>query len=110
LNDCSVGIDGIQYAYQATNSEEISEMYEAIIDAVLGAVVSFTGDVDGVTTVTSGSVRDGNSVVLPFPEGFACDGTSFTIPFNITYNYSSEDADNSVIDISDIRFEYCPVE
>jgi hypothetical protein len=80
-------------------------MYAAIVDSILGTVVTFTAtDASGTTSTTSGEVQAGEDVVLPFPDGFVCDSTEQTIPLR------NEFFGDGVMTFSDFEFTYCPYE
>jgi hypothetical protein len=103
-DDCAVA-DGVQYAYQASTAEEVALMYEAIIDVITGVSFGFTTEFAGETTVTNGSVGDGDDVVLPFPTGFDCNETDeWTIPVRISF------LGEGTVNISDIQLNYCPAD
>ncbi|MBI4435455.1 Ig-like domain-containing protein [Candidatus Uhrbacteria bacterium] len=91
------------YAFSAENQEEIQEMYESIVDSILGTNVTFTAtDATGDTTSTTGEVQAGSDVVLPFPDGFVCQSTEQQIPVrNVFYGTGS-------MLFSDFTFTYCP--
>lgn len=100
LTDCTGN-----YAYTAESADEIDSMYGAIVDAILGTVVTFTAtDADGDTTTTSGEVQAGENVVLPFPDGFVCDSTEQSIPLR------NEFFGSGTMSFSDFEFTYCPYE
>ena len=87
VGDCEPNEEDLtEYAYQAQDEEGIAQMYDSIIDAILGLKVSFTTEEDGSTEVTIGAVREGSGVVMPFPDGFDCTGSSFTIPLRVNFN------------------------
>ncbi len=93
------------YAFAATNVEEIDLMYAAIVDAILGTVVTITAtDAAGATASTSGEVQPGENVVLPFPEGFVCDSNEQTMPLR------NEFFGAGTMSFSDLEFTYCPYE
>jgi hypothetical protein len=101
--DCS-SPTGTPYAYSAGTSEEFYDMFDAIIDAIRGVGVTYTGEIQG-NPVTSGAViLDGLGVQLPFPLGFECDNEEFTVPFRVEFNASG------ALGIENIEFEYCPYE
>lgn len=93
------------YAYTAQSAQEITDMYQEIVDSILGSTVTFTATDDiGATTVSSGTVQAGSDVTLPFPEGFVCQSSEQTIPIRNTF-YGS----GSLL-FSDFTFTYCPYE
>jgi len=93
------------YAYSASSADEISLMYEAIVDSILGTNVTFTAtNTAGDTTTTTGEVQVGSDKELPFPEGFVCQSTEQTVPLrNVFYGSGS-------MEFSDINLTYCPYE
>jgi len=99
-NDCPSSDKN--YAFQADNASEIGKMYESIVNDILGGVFNFITDVEGVTTFTNGDIREGNAQELPFPSGFECTGSSFTMPLNVVFDGEGQ------ITLSDFEFTYCP--
>lgn len=97
-DDCEGG-----YAYTATTAEEILEMYDAIVDSIIGTTLfeNATNDA-GELTVTSGSVVGGDNIELPFPEGFVCKSTEQEIPIRHTM-YGE-----GYLEFSDFNITYCP--
>ncbi|MBI4256457.1 hypothetical protein HY626_00170 [Candidatus Uhrbacteria bacterium] len=100
LDDCTGN-----YAFFAQDEDDISTMYESIVDSILGSNVSFTAtDNDGNTTITTGEVQTGSDVEFPFPEGFVCQSVEQTIPVrNVFYGSGS-------LFYSDFTMTYCPYE
>jgi cysteine-rich repeat protein len=97
-DDCSGN-----YAYVATTSDGIEEMFDSIIDAILGTNISLTATAsDGSTTTTTGDVQPGSDVVLPFPESFVCQSSEQTVPLRHEFNGSG-----SML-FSDFTMTYCP--
>jgi cysteine-rich repeat protein len=100
--DCSV-TDDIEYAFSASSSDDLDEMYQQIADSIIGLTMTFTTDFAGETTLTSDEVFDGDDVVIPFPEGFGCDTENeWNIPFRISFS------GEGTVNISDIKLSYCP--
>jgi cysteine-rich repeat protein len=104
-SDCSSRA-GVQYAHVATSASGIAAMYGAITDSVLGANVGITATGGGSTSQTSGSVPIGKGVILPFPTNFACTGAAMQLPFNVSF--ASDPNVPSTINVSNVKFEYCP--
>ncbi|MDG1950167.1 MAG: VWA domain-containing protein, partial [bacterium] len=97
-SDCEGG-----YAYTAENSEEILEMYDAIVDSIIGTTLFENAtDNDGNITVSNGSVVGGDDIELPFPEGFVCKSTEQEIP--IRHEMYGE----GYLEFSDFNLTYCP--
>ncbi|MBI5794625.1 Ig-like domain-containing protein [Candidatus Uhrbacteria bacterium] len=93
------------YAFTATDADEIDTMYDAIVDSILGTVVTLTAtDASGDTTSTSGEIQPGENVTLPFPDGFVCDSSEQAIPLRNTFFGSG------AMSFSDFEFTYCPYE
>ena len=99
-NDCTGN-----YAFFAEEEDDIQEMYESIVDSILGTNITFTAtDDDGDTTITTGEVQAGSGVQLPFPDGFVCQSTEQTIPVrNVFYGSGSMLFENFTV-------TYCPYE
>ena len=93
------------YAYSAESAEEIEEVYEAIIDAILGTTVTLTTtDASGDTVSTTAEVKSGSDQALPFPDGFVCQSTQQTMPLrNVFYGSGAQL-------FSDFTLTYCPYE
>jgi cysteine-rich repeat protein len=92
----------IDYAYNGSTAGEISDMYNVVIDSILGATFTF---IDDLVDPTSQPVREGDDVELPFPQGFACDGENeISVPLQVTFDATEEDA---TITVSDVKFNYC---
>ncbi|MBI2473916.1 Ig-like domain-containing protein [Candidatus Uhrbacteria bacterium] len=91
------------YAFAGATEDEIDQMYESIVDSILGTNVTFTAtDEDGDTHTTTGEVQAGSDVELPFPEGFVCQSTQQSIPLrNAFYG-------EGFISFSDFNLTYCP--
>ena len=98
LTDCTGN-----YAFAGANEEEIQQMYESIVDSILGTSITFTAtDEEGETHTTTGGVQPGSDVELPFPEGFICQSTQQRIPLrNAFYG-------EGYISFSDFNLTYCP--
>ncbi|MBI4437936.1 Ig-like domain-containing protein [Candidatus Uhrbacteria bacterium] len=97
-DDCSGN-----YAFAAEDEEGIEEMYDAIVDAILGTSVTFTTtDESGTTYTTTGGVEAGTDVTLPFPDGFICDSSEQTIPLRNSF-YGE-----GTMQFSDLELTYCP--
>lgn len=93
------------YAFYAQDEEDIQEMYESIVDSILGTNITFTTtDEDGDTMTTTGEVQTGSDVELPFPDGFVCQSTEQIVPIrNVFYGSGS-------VVFSDFNLTYCPLE
>lgn len=95
----------IEYAYSDYSEEGIEEMYNNIASSILDVTFGFVTTVSGSTRVTTGSVAEGDDMVLPFPEGFNCDNDSeWTIPVRLSF------AGSGTVHLSDIKMSYCPTE
>jgi cysteine-rich repeat protein len=98
VSDCEGG-----YAYTAETAEEILEMYDAIVDSIIGTTLFENAtDNSGNITVSSGSVVGGDDIELPFPEGFVCKATEQEIP--IRHSMYGE----GFLEFSDFNLTYCP--
>ncbi len=91
-------LTGVDYAFSGSTKSELAEMYDQILDSILGATFSFVVDGD----LISDSIKEGNNVDLPWPEGFACEETSQEIPIRLYFE------GEGTIGISNLKFEYCP--
>jgi cysteine-rich repeat protein len=91
------------YFYRAETAEEIGEMYEDIVDSILGFTFTLTTEADGSVETTTGTVVEGRNQVLPFPENFECTGEEMGVPFTVEFN------GDGYVTIGDIQFTYCPV-
>jgi cysteine-rich repeat protein len=98
--DCSLG----SYAFSGTTTDEIESMYTTIIDSILGARATWITGVGGTTITTTGSVGGGRNITLPFPEGFACESDTFTIPLRLEF-YGE-----GAVELSNLQLQYCPLE
>ena len=100
--DCEAADSG-EYAYVASTAEELDEMYQSIIDNILGISVTMISQIGSTTYRTMGSVQEGEDVVLPFPEGFQCDTQDeWVIPMRLSFPGTGK------ANISDIKLTYCP--
>lgn len=100
VDDCSFGA----YAFQGDSEEEIADMYETVVSAITGGRMTLITEEDGSTVTTSGAVGDGVDQTLPFPDGFECQSEDFTIPMRIEF-YGE-----GALGISNVEFEYCPIQ
>ncbi|NQV90507.1 Ig-like domain-containing protein [Candidatus Uhrbacteria bacterium] len=92
------------YAFSASSSDEIAEMYAAIVDSILGTRVTFTTTDDDGTYTTTSEVQSGSNVELPFPTAFACQSTEQVIPLRNAF-YGT-----GTMEFSDFNITYCPYE
>ncbi len=98
VNDCQPRA-GIQYAYSGATAADVRGMYQSITDSILNPTVAYAvgGQVSGA------SIAKGRGVPLPFPQGFVCDpNNAQQVPFNISF------AGTGTLNISNVRFAYCP--
>ena len=79
-------------------------MYEAVIDSILGAKATWITDDGGTTITTTGSVGSGRNITLPFPDSFACEPDTFTIPLRLEF-YGE-----GAVEVSNLRLQYFPLE
>ncbi|MBT5808106.1 VWA domain-containing protein, partial [Candidatus Uhrbacteria bacterium] len=92
------------FAYAGETEEAIEEMYDDIVDSILGTTVYLTAtDESGDTTTTIGGIDYGNSVELPFPDGFVCQDESQVIPLRHEF-YGGAGS----MSFSNFQFTYCP--
>ncbi len=101
--------DRVAYAYAAQDAAGISLMYRAITNTVLGTTISYATLLNGAPVFSSGSVRAGKQVSLPFPGGFTCLSQPFTVPFATTFAGNDRDGNPGTINFSNFNFTYCPV-
>ena len=95
VTDCEGG-----YALSATTEEGIAQAYSTIIDSIVGGSITMT--VNSIES-TSG-VAVGNDVLLPIPEGFACEDSIQMIPMYATF------AGGETLQLSDVQLMYCSAE
>ncbi len=105
------GIDpdtGIDYAYTVQYTSNPPPLADGIEDMVtrLLASIRFLFIVNGVET--NGIVREGNSVELPWPEGFTCDeDRSQTVPFRFYFDDETATGDPGTVRIQNVKFNIC---
>lgn len=100
-DDCGP-TDAIEYAYAGSTAEALSTMYTSIIETILEIRLTFTYTFAGDTVTTDGSIMEGNGVILPFPAGFACDGSEQEIPLRLTFDGAGS------VTLSNLQLKYCP--
>ncbi|EKD33493.1 MAG: hypothetical protein ACD_76C00017G0001, partial [uncultured bacterium] len=97
--DCEPTAEGEEFAYSASSADEMQTMSEQITGALTGAFMKI---ITGTNQFVIGAIRSGTDVQLPFPLDFACENTSFELPFQVSFSGSG------ALKISNIRFEHCP--
>lgn len=100
IDDCTTG----SYAFSAQDEDGIMDMYDAIVDSILGVTFNLTTESGGSTQLTTGYVDEGRNQSLPFPASFECTGSEMTVSFTIDFNGSG------YATLSDINFTYCPAD
>ncbi|TAK03256.1 VWA domain-containing protein [Patescibacteria group bacterium] len=101
---CGLGSDGIDYSYEATTAEGITDMFTQIVANILGFVISYTVNADGTAVESSGGVQDGRNILLPFPQEFGCSDQTQVIPLSVTY-----DSEGNSLKMEDFSITYCPL-
>ncbi len=96
---------GIDYALSGNTPEKIEDAYRQIIDSIVGATISYTVTVNGLSVKASGPLPQGNGVDIPWPEGFVCDPFNETaVPISVEFDGSDP---SDFISISNVRFAHC---
>ncbi|MBT3231116.1 hypothetical protein HN358_05075 [Candidatus Uhrbacteria bacterium] len=97
-HDCVVPDNGTTYAYSATTANELADMYEAIVDAILNVTISLT--FDGETEAST--VGAGSSRSINLPSTFACDESSEqTVTLRVSLN------GEGTVELSDMYLNMC---
>ncbi|MEK7665898.1 MAG: IPT/TIG domain-containing protein [Patescibacteria group bacterium] len=77
---------GLEYAYDATSADDLSDMFDQIVDSILGINVTIT---DGDGNVGGSSVQAGDGISISLPDAFECDETdSQDTAFHVYWNGS----------------------
>ncbi len=93
------------YAFAAETADEITEMYAAIVNSILGTNVALSAENnDNEIITTIGEVLPGGSTTLPFPDEFVCQSSEQTLPLRHEF-YGS-----GYMTFDDITLTYCPYE
>jgi len=100
VDECTLG----SYAFSGTTSDEIEAMYEAVIDSILGVKMTWITTSMGATITTTGSTGGGRSITLPFPDAFACESDTFTLPLRLEFD------GEGTVELSNLQLQYCPLE
>lgn len=98
---CGPGDNGVEYAYTASNAEELAVMYEEIIASILGYHLTYTTDAGTFST----QIFEGYDKELQLPLDFACPEIEdeFVVPFRITFD------GEGTLNLSDLKLQYCPL-
>ncbi len=99
-DNCSPSNNGIEYAYSSETAEDLRDMYEAIVESIIGKHITYTTDAG----TSSGTMNEGNSQPLLFPIGFECPESDeeFTVPFRISF------PGTGTVNLTNIEMNYCP--
>lgn len=92
---------GVNYAFDADTSAEITAMYQSIIDTIAGTSLTYAAAI--TTNTRPAPVRTGSAVNLPFPQDFVCGPSNFSKPFTVKF------AGEGTVNFSNFKFTYCPV-
>jgi hypothetical protein len=94
--------NGLDYAYEADTEEDLENMYEQIVDSIVEIAVTIVSENDGDVVETSGSIEEGESVTLPWPENFVCDPQfEQQVPIQISFPGLGK------VEVSNVRLNYC---
>lgn len=96
--DCTTGT----YAFSGDSSEDIQDMYDSILDSILGVRLNYTYSNDGSSTQSTEAVNEGQYVSVPLPEHFECEDEEQTVP--ITFDFYGSGS----VTLSNIQLNYCP--
>ena len=92
----------LDYSYGGSTSSELSGAYTSIIASITKGQAVLLSSSGGVISVDRGEVDDSHNIVLPWPSGFACDGTNEAeVPIQITFR------GDGTINVSNVRVDYC---
>ncbi len=90
--------NGVDYAYDAKSSADVSEAYTELIRSIIGA--SFGYVVNG--QLVPGTINEGRNVLLPWPAGFSCNNASeFGLPIRVSFE------GEGTVSIRNVRLNYC---
>jgi len=94
--------NGLDYAYDGDTPEEMVDMYGQIVDSIVEIAVTIVSENDGEVVETSGSIEEGDDVILPWPENFVCDDLyEQQVPIQISF------PGLGMVQVSDVRLNYC---
>jgi cysteine-rich repeat protein len=94
--------NNIDYAYDGSTAEELTSVYESIVDSIVGVTLSFVTSSGSTTTLSTATLVAGTDLPLPWPSGFACDGvTTQKLPVQITFGGEGQ------IEFSNVKYSYC---
>ncbi len=97
---CESPDNGVTYAFSGTTAEDVADMYEQIVDAILNITVVLEFDGESMVTV----LESGTNRSLDLPEGFACDSGEQEVAIRASF------AGSGTVEFSGMDFDMCPVE
>lgn len=94
--------NGLDYAYEAETETDLEAMYEQIVDSIADISMTIISDDGRNVTETTGSVEEGENVLLPWPENFICnDLYEQQVPVRVSFPGVGQ------IQISNVHLNYC---
>ena len=104
-DDCSVEGMASAFAYSGSSANDVEQMYQAIINQILGTNISVSATNSEDLLGTQGAfLPQANSVQLPLPSRFECSNEPQALPLKNQYI-----ADGAIA-YSNFEFSYCPLE
>lgn len=112
IDDCTTGVSGIEYAYDADDGDDPQVFYDTIRNVLVGSqlVMSMLVDTDSnpdtepETIETAQTIIEGLGIPISLPPSFVCEiSGSQTIPFHLAFEGAGS------IELSNVRLLYCPV-
>lgn len=102
LSGQGVGENGLDYSYVADTEVELEGMYEQIVESILSINVTLTTSTGGSPVQTSGNIREGANITLPFPDGFVCNpDAEQSVPLQFTFPGVGQ------LEVSNVRMNAC---
>jgi cysteine-rich repeat protein len=94
--------NGIDYAYDGSTAEQLADVYESIVDSIVGVTLSFVTSDGTTTSLSTATLVEGVDQALPWPSNFKCDSTKEqSIPVQISFEGTGE------IELSNVKVSYC---
>jgi len=92
----------LDYSYSGSTANELAGAYTSIVDSITMGQAVLLSSSGGVVSVDRGTVGDAHNITLPWPSGFACNGTTSTeVPIQITFR------GEGTVNVSNVRVDYC---
>ena len=101
-DDYSEPPSGVDYAYNGNTADELSDIYEVIVDSLTGFAVTIISGEGEETKTSTAELLPGQNLQLPWPELFECDGVSEQ-ELPIQFSFVGE----GTISVSNLNLEYC---